>query len=102
MDFDYDGMNEGSRRKVVAAFRQLIEVDNHKALVSVKSLDQHRVVKEVVAQRSSLLMLEKERVRMPSWTQRGSTNTCGTLLWSDQTGVCCVQRCMMQLSRRIG
>ena len=49
MDFDYDGMNEGSRRKVVAAFRQLIEVDNHKALVSVKSLDQHRVVKELVA-----------------------------------------------------
>ena len=34
---------------MVAAFRQLIEVDNHKALVSVKPLDQHRVVKEVVA-----------------------------------------------------
>ena len=36
MDSGYDGMNEGSRRKMVAASRQLIEVDNHKDLVSVK------------------------------------------------------------------
>ena len=46
----YDGNKEGSRRKMVTAWRRFIEVDCHKALVSVKLLDQHRVVKEVLAQ----------------------------------------------------
>ena len=42
------GIKEGSMRKIEVALRQFIEVDNHKALVSVKPLDRHRVVKEVV------------------------------------------------------
>ena len=33
---------------MVAASRRFTEVDNHKTLVSVKLLDQHRVVKEVL------------------------------------------------------
>ena len=43
-----DGIMEGRRRKKVAAVRQFVEVDKHKALVSVKLLDQHRAVQEVV------------------------------------------------------
>ena len=42
----YEGIMESSRRKVVAALRQFIEMHNHKALVQL--LDQHWVGKEVV------------------------------------------------------
>ena len=35
----YDCVNECSKRKMVAALRQFMEVDNHKALVSVKLLE---------------------------------------------------------------
>ena len=43
----YEGVKESSRRKAVLALRPFIEVDN-KALTSVKLLDQHRVVTELV------------------------------------------------------
>ena len=32
----YDGIKEGSRREIVAALRQFIEIDNPKAYVWVK------------------------------------------------------------------
>ena len=43
-----EDIEESNRTNMVAAVRQLIEVDNHKALVSVKLLDQHRAVVELV------------------------------------------------------
>ena len=48
IDVVHDGIKEGSRRKMVASLRQFIEVDHHKGLVSVKLLDQHIVVQEVL------------------------------------------------------
>ena len=48
IDVVYDGTKEGSRRKMVLALTQLAEIDSHKALVSVRLLDQHRAVEEVV------------------------------------------------------
>ena len=48
IDVVYDGVREDSRRNSVPALRQSIEIDFHKALVSVQLLDQHRVVKEEV------------------------------------------------------
>ena len=50
----YEGINESSRRKVVAALEQFVEVDTHKAAVSAKLLDQHRVVMESVGTRFNL------------------------------------------------
>ena len=47
IDVVCDDILEGSRFNMVAASRPFIEIDNHKALVSVKLLDQHRVVQEV-------------------------------------------------------
>ena len=44
----YDGIKESLRRKVATALRHFIEEDNKQALVSVKLLDQHRVVNELV------------------------------------------------------
>ena len=43
----HEGIKEKAEGKVVAALRQFIEVDNNKALVSVKFVDQRRVVREV-------------------------------------------------------
>ena len=55
----YEGINESSRRKVVAALGQFVEVDTHKAVVSVKLLDQHRVVMESVGTRFNLVDVKK-------------------------------------------
>ena len=43
IDDVYEGIKKNSKRKVVAALRQVIEVHHHKAVVSVKLLDQHHV-----------------------------------------------------------
>ena len=45
----YEGIKESTIRMVVKAPRMFREVHNHKAFVSVKLLDQHRVVKALVA-----------------------------------------------------
>ena len=50
-----EGIKESSRRKVVQAPSQSIEVDNHKALDSVKLLDPHRVVRELVGPTFNLM-----------------------------------------------
>ena len=47
IDVVYDGFQEGSWRNMVADPRQFVAAQSPKAMVSVKQLDQHRVVKEV-------------------------------------------------------
>ena len=54
----YDWLQE---RKVVAALRQFFEVDSHKALVSVKLLDQDRVLKDVVGPTFNLWISKMQR-----------------------------------------
>ena len=44
----YEDIKEGDRRKMVEALTQFIEIHSHNALVSIKLLDQTRMVKEVV------------------------------------------------------
>ena len=55
IEFVYEGITESSTRKVVAALRRVIEVDNLQALVSVALLDEHRVVKELVGPKLNLV-----------------------------------------------
>ena len=77
------GIMEGSKRKMVAAFRQFIEVDNHKALVFADLLDQHRVVKEVVgpafdkANVPNAKKLSTRRAHLESWEKKASESLRG-------------------------
>ena len=61
-----EGITENCRWKVVAALRQFIEVDNLKALVSVKLLDQHRVVTKLVGPQFNLMDFRKTDVEEES------------------------------------
>ena len=65
----YEGIRECRRRKVVTASRQFSEVD--KTAVSVKWLDQHGVVKELVSfafnmvDYSEAVILSNDRKNLP-------------------------------------
>ena len=100
-----------AERKVVAALRQFIEVDNRQALVSVMLLDEHRVVRELVGPKFNLVDFQDAEVneapellalrkREGLWTDRNQW--AWALFWSIQTGALFARRCMMEWSTRIG
>ena len=56
---------------MAAPLRQFIEVGNHKALVSVKLLDQHRVVPELVGpkfKRGQKTIVDTTRIDQNKWS----------------------------------
>ena len=55
----------------MAALRQFIQVDNHNASVSVKLVDEHRVVNEVVR-----FAFDKTRFQVPRWEKAQVDSLC--------------------------
>ena len=112
IDVVYDGIKEGSWRNMVAALRQFIEFDNHNALVTVKLVDQHRAVTELVGPSFDQRKLPDARIRRgpeeltlksggKKGTERlrgprGSNKTRRSFRWSIRTGLRCVKRGMME------